>query len=125
MIYIFYTALTLAAVVSIGTIYELTQKVKRVEKLHKHSVKRSAALQLEALDLNSKIRQLEDTQKTWARIAGDLNDELRDARFSHIQEVEQLKTDVWNAGEFGRRVREQKRRHMAKKRKEAKIASGK
>jgi hypothetical protein len=125
MIYIFYTALTLAAVVSIGTIYELTQKVKRVEKLHKHSVKRSAALQLEALDLNSKIRQLEDTQKTWARIAGDLNDELRDARFSHIQEVEQLKSDVWNAGEFGRRVREQKRRHMAKKRKEAKIASGK
>jgi hypothetical protein len=123
MIYIFYTALTLAAVVSIGTIYELTQKVKRVEKLHKHSVKRSAALQLEALDLNSKIRQLEDTQKTWARIAGDLNDELRDARFSHIQEVEQLKTDVWNAGEFGRRVREQKRRHMAKKRKEAKSAS--
>ena len=123
MIYIFYTALTLAAVVSIGTIYELTQKVKRVEKLHKHSVKRSAALQLEALDLNSKIRQLEDTQKTWARIAGDLNDELRDARFSHIQEVEQLKSDVWNAGEFGRRVREQKRRHMAKKRKEAKIAS--
>jgi phage host-nuclease inhibitor protein Gam len=123
MIYIFYTALTLAAVVSIGTIYELTQKVKRVEKLHKHSVKRSAALQLEALDLNSKIRQLEDTQKTWARIAGDLNDELRDARYSHIQEVEQLKSDVWNAGEFGRRVREQKRRHMAKKRKEAKSAS--
>jgi phage host-nuclease inhibitor protein Gam len=125
MIYLFYTALSLAAVVSIGTIYELTQKVKRVEKLHKHSVKRSAALQLEALDLNSKIRQLEDTQKTWARIAGDLNDELRDARYSHIQEVEQLKSDVWNAGEFGRRVREQKRRHMAKKRKEAKIASGK
>jgi phage host-nuclease inhibitor protein Gam len=125
MIYIFYTALSLAAVVSIGTIYELTQKVKRVEKLHKHSVKRSAALQLEALDLNSKIRQLEDTQKTWARIAGDLNDELRDARYSHIQEVEQLKSDVWNAGEFGRRVREQKRRHMAKKRKEAKSASGK
>jgi phage host-nuclease inhibitor protein Gam len=125
MIYIFYTALSLAAVVSIGTIYELTQKVKRVEKLHKHSVKRAAALQLENLDLNSKIRQLEDTQKTWARIAGDLNDELRDARYSHIQEVEQLKTDVWNAGEFGRRVREQKRRHMAKKRKEAKIASGK
>jgi phage host-nuclease inhibitor protein Gam len=125
MIYMFYTALSLAAVVSIGTIYELTQKVKRVEKLHKHSVKRSAALQLEALDLNSKIRQLEDTQKTWARIAGDLNDELRDARYSHIQEVEQLKSDVWNAGEFGRRVREQKRRHMAKKRKEAKIASGK
>jgi phage host-nuclease inhibitor protein Gam len=123
MIYIFYTALTLAAVVSIGTIYELTQKVKRVEKLHKHSVKRAAALQLEALDLNSKIRQLEDTQKTWARIAGDLNDELRDARYSHIQEVEQLKSDVWNAGEFGRRVREQKRRHMAKKRKEAKSAS--
>jgi phage host-nuclease inhibitor protein Gam len=125
MIYIFYTALSLAAVVSIGTIYELIQKVRRVEKLHKHSVKRSAALQLEALDLNSKIRQLEDTQKTWARIAGDLNDELRDARYSHIQEVEQLKSDVWNAGEFGRRVREQKRRHMAKKRKEAKIASGK
>jgi hypothetical protein len=125
MIYIFYTALSLAAVVSIGTIYELTQKVKRVEKLHKHSVKRAAALQLEALDLNSKIRQLEDTQKTWARIAGDLNQELTDARFTHIQEVEQLKTDVWNAGEFGRRVREQKRRHMAKKRKEAKIASGK
>jgi len=125
MIYIFYTALTLAAVVSIGTIYELTQKVKRIEKLHKHSVKRAAALQLEALDLNSKIRQLEDTQKTWARIAGDLNDELRDARYSHIQEVEQLKSDVWNAGEFGRRVREQKRRHMAKKRKEAKSASGK
>jgi len=123
MIYIFYTALSLAAVVSIGTIYELTQKVKRVEKLHKHSVKRAAALQLEALDLNSKIRQLEDTQKTWARIAGDLNDELRDARYSHIQEVEQLKSDVWKAGEFGRRVREQKRRHMAKKRKEAKSAS--
>ena len=125
MIYIFYTALSLAAVVSIGTIYELTQKVKRVEKLHKHSVKRAAALQLEALDLNSKIRQLEDTQKTWARIAGDLNDELRDARYSHIQEVEQLKSDVWKAGEFGRRVREQKRRHMEKKRKEAKSASGK
>jgi len=125
MIYIFYTALSLAAVVSIGTIYELTQKVRRVEKLHKHSVKRAAALQLEALDLNSKIRQLEDTQKTWGRIAGDLNDELRDARYSHIQEVEQLKSDVWNAGEFGRRVREQKRRHMAKKRKEAKIASNK
>ncbi len=123
MIYIFYTALSLAAVVSIGTIYELTQKVKRVEKLHKHSIKRAAALQLEALDLNSKIRQLEDTQKTWARIAGDLNDELRDARYSHIQEVEQLKSDVWKAGEFGRRVREQKRRHMEKKRKEAKSAS--
>jgi hypothetical protein len=123
MIYIFYTALSLAAVVSIGTIYELTQKVRRVEKLHKHSVKRAAALQLENLDLNSKNRQLEDTQKTWARIAGDLNDELRDARYSHIQEVEQLKSDVWNAGEFGRRVREQKRRHMAKKRKEAKSAS--
>jgi phage host-nuclease inhibitor protein Gam len=125
MIYIFYTALTLAAVISIGVIYELRYELRRIEKLHKHSVKRSAALQLEALDLNSKIRQLEDTQKTWARIAGDLNDELRDARYSHIQEVEQLKSDVWNAGEFGRRVKEQKRRHMAKKRKEAKIASGK
>jgi phage host-nuclease inhibitor protein Gam len=125
MIYIFYTALTLAAVISIGVIYELRYELRRIEKLHKHSVKRAAALQLEALDLNSKIRQLEDTQKTWARIARDLNDELTDARYSHIQEVEQLKSDVWNAGEFGRRVREQKRRHMAKKRKEAKIASGK
>ena len=125
MIYLFYTALTLAAVISIGVIYELRYELRRIEKLHKHSVKRAAALQLEALDLNSKIRQLEDTQKTWARIARDLNDELTDARYSHIQEVEQLKSDVWNAGEFGRRVREQKRRHMAKKRKEAKIASGK
>ena len=123
MIYIFYTALTLAAVISIGVIYELRYELRRIEKLHKHSVKRAAALQLEALDLNSKIRQLEDTQKTWARIARDLNDELTDARYSHIQEVEQLKSDVWNAGEFGRRVREQKRRHMAKKRKEAKSAS--
>ena len=125
MIYIFYTALSLAAIIAAGIIYELRDELRRIEKLHRHSVKRSAALQLEALDLNSKIRQLEDTQKTWARIAGDLNDELRDARYSHIQEVEQLKSDVWNAGEFGRRVREQKRRHMAKKRKEAKIASGK
>ena len=125
MIYLFYTALILAAIVAAGIIYELRHELRRIEKLHRHSVKRSAALQLENLDLNSKNRQLEDTQKTWARIAGELNDELRDARFSHIQEVEQLKTDVWNAGEFGRRVREQKRRHMAKKRKEAKIASGK
>jgi phage host-nuclease inhibitor protein Gam len=125
MIYLFYTALSLAAIVAAGVIYELRHELRRIEKLHRHSVKRSAALQLENLDLNSKIRQLEDTQKTWARIAGELNDELRDARFSHIQEVEQLKTDVWNAGEFGRRVREQKRRHMAKKRKEAKSASGK
>jgi hypothetical protein len=125
MIYIFYTALSLAAVISIGVIYELRHELRRIEKLHKHSVKRSAALQLENLDLNSKIRQLEDTQQTWARIAGDLNQELTDARFTHIQEVEQLKTDVWNAGEFGRRVREQKRRHMAKKRKEAKNANAK
>jgi phage host-nuclease inhibitor protein Gam len=125
MIYLFYTALSLAAIVAAGVIYELRYELRRIEKLHKHSVKRAAALQLEALDLNSKIRQLEDTQKTWARIAGDLNDELTDARYSHIQEVEQLKSDVWNAGEFGRRVREQKRRHMAKKRKEAKSASGK
>jgi Txe/YoeB family toxin of Txe-Axe toxin-antitoxin module len=123
MIYIFYTALSLAAVVSIGVIYELRYELRRIEKLHKHSVKRSAALQVQVLDQNSKIRQLEDTQQTWARIAGDLNQELTDARFTHIQEVEQLKTDVWNAGEFGRRVREQKRRHMAKKRKEAKSAS--
>ena len=125
MIYIFYTALSLAAVISIGVIYELRYELRRIEKLHKHSVKRSAALQVQVLDQNSKIRQLEDAQKTWARIAGDLNDELRDARYSHIQEVEQLKSDVWNAGEFGRRVREQKRRHMAKKRKEAKNANAK
>jgi hypothetical protein len=123
MIYLFYTALSLAAIVAAGVIYELRHELRRIEKLHRHSVKRSAALQLENLDLNSKNRQLQDTQQTWARIAGELNQELTDARFSHIQEVEQLKTDVWNAGEFGRRVREQKRRHMAKKRKEAKSAS--
>lgn len=123
MIYLFYTALSLAAIVAAGVIYELRHELRRIEKLHRHSVKRSAALQLENLDLNSKNRQLQDTQQTWARIAGELNQELTDARFTHIQEVEQLKSDVWNAGEFGRRVREQKRRHMAKKRKEAKSAS--
>lgn len=123
MIYIFYTSLALAAIVSIGTIKAQMAHIKGLKGMYKEESRKAHALQLEALNLNAQLRECTDAKTTWARHAHELAEELNNTVRNHEAEIDTMASKIWEAEQFMHRVREQKRRHMQKKRKEAKNAS--
>lgn len=122
MIYLFYTSLTLAAIVSIGTIKAQMAHIKGLKGMYKEESRKAHALQLEALDLNAKLRECTDAKMTWARHAHELAEDLNNTVRQHAVELEGMRLQIWEAEQFMHRVREQKRR-CARKRREAKNAS--
>lgn len=123
MIYLFYTSLALAAIVSIGTIKAQMAHIKGLKGMYKEESRKAHALQLEALDLKAQLRECTDAKMTWARHAHELAEDLNNTVRQHAVELEGMRLQIWEAEQFMHRVREQKRRHMQKKRKEAKNAS--
>ena len=123
MIYLFYTSLALAAIVSIGTIKAQMAHIKGLKAMYKEESRKAHALQLEALNLNAQLRECTDAKITWARHAHELAEDLNNTMRQHSVELEGMRLQIWEAEQFMHRVREQKRRHMQKKRKEAKNAS--
>ncbi len=57
MIYLFYTALGLAAVISIGTIKAQIAHIKGLKGMYKEESRKAHALQLEVLDFKAKLRE--------------------------------------------------------------------
>jgi hypothetical protein len=123
MIYLFYTALGLAAVISIGTIKAQIAHIKGLKGMYKEESRKAHALQLEVLDFKAKLRECEDTKMTWAKRAHELAEDLNYLTRSHLTEIEVMQSRIYNAELYMNRVREQKRRHMAKKREEKANAS--
>ena len=123
MIYLFYTALALAAIVSIGTINAQMAHIKRLKQMYKEESRKAHALQLEALNLNAQLRECTDAKMTWAKVAHEAAEDLDDLTRVHAGEIDAMRLQMYEAEQFMHRVREQKRRHMQKKRKEAKNAS--
>lgn len=123
MIYLFYTSLALAAIISIGTIKAQMAHIKGLKGMYKEESRKAHALQLEALDLKAQLRECTDAKTTWARHAHELAEDLNNMVRQHAVELEGMRLQIWDAQQFMHRVREQKRRHMQKKRKEAKNAS--
>lgn len=123
MIYLFYTALALAAIVSIGTINAQIAHIKGLKGMYKEESRKAHALQLEALDLNAKLRECTDAKITWAKVAHEAAEDLNYLTRVHAGEIDAMRLQIYEAEQFMHRVREQKRRHMQKKRKEAKNAS--
>lgn len=124
MIYLFYTALALAAVISIGTINAQIAHIKGLKGMYKEKSREANALQLEALDLRAKLRETEDTKQTWARLAHEASEDLNFLTRVHSGEIEAMQTRIYQAELYMQRVREQKRR-CERKRREAKNATNK
>lgn len=123
MIYLFYTSLALAAIVSIGTIQAQMAHIKRLKAMYKEESRKAHALQLEALNLNAQLRECTDAKMTWAKLAHEAAEDLNYLTRVHAGEIDAMRLQIYEAEQFMHRVREQKRRHMQKKRKEAKNAS--
>lgn len=123
MIYLFYSSLALAAIVSIGTIKAQMAHIKGLKGMYKEESRKAHALQLEALDLNAKLRECTDAKMTWAKVAHEAAEDLNYLTRVHAGEIDAMRLQIYEAEQFMHRVREQKRRHMQKKRKEAKNAS--
>lgn len=123
MIYLFYTSLALAAIVSIGTIKAQMAHINGLKGMYKEESRKAHALQMEALDLNAKLRECTDAKITWAKVAHEAAEDLNYLTRVHAGEIDAMRLQICEAEQFMHRVREQKRRHMQKKRKEAKNAS--
>lgn len=123
MIYLFYTSLALAAIVSIGNIKAQMAHINGLKGMYKEESRKAHALQLEALDLKAQLRECTDAKMTWAKVAHEAAKDLNNTVRQHAVELEGMRLQIWEAEQFMHRVREQKRRHMQKKRKEAKNAS--
>lgn len=123
MIYLFYTSLALAAIVSIGTIKAQMAHIKGLKAMYKEESRKAHALQLEALNLKAQLRECTDAKITWAKVAHEAAEDLNYLTRVHAGEIDAMRLQIYEAEQFMQRVREQKRRHMQKKRKEAKNAS--
>lgn len=123
MIYLFYTALTLGTVIALGTIYNQGKTIERLKSMFKEQSRVGNAYHLELLDTKAKLRECEDTKQTWAKRAHELAEDLNYLTRSHLTEIEVMQSRIYNAELYMNRVREQKRRHMAKKREEKANAS--
>ncbi len=124
MSYIFYTALGLAALISIGTINAQIAHIKGLKQMYKEESRKAHALQLEALDLKAKLRETTDAKMTWAKVAHEAAEDLNYLTRVHAGELDAMRLQIYQAEQFMHRVREQKRR-CERKRREAKNAAGK
>jgi hypothetical protein len=123
MIYLFYTSLTLGTAIALGTIYNQGKTIERLKLMFKEQSRVGNAYQLELLDTKAKLRECEYTKQTWAKRAHELAEDLNYLTRSHLTEIEVMQSRIYNAELYMNRVREQKRRHMAKKREEKANAS--
>ena len=124
MIYLFYTALALAAVISIGTIKAQIAHIKGLKGMYKEESRKAHALQLEVLDFKAKLRECTDAKQTWARVAHEASEDLNYMTRVHAGELDAMRLQIYQAEQFMHRVREQKRR-CERKRREAKNAASK
>lgn len=124
MNYLFYSAIALAAIVSICTIKAQIAHINGLKGMYKEKSREAHALQLEALDLRAKLRETEDTKQTWARLAHESSEDLNFLTRVHSGEIEAMQTRIYQAELYMHRVREQKRR-CERKRREAKNATSK
>jgi regulator of replication initiation timing len=116
MIYLFYTTLALTALVFIGTLKAQQAHIKGLKNMYKEASRHAHALQLETLDLRAKLRNAEDAKQTWARVAHEASEDINTLVRVHSGEVSAMQKQIYLAEQFMHRVREQKRRHMQKKR---------
>ena len=123
MIYLFYTSLTLGTAIALGTIYNQGKTIERLKLMFNEQSRVGNAYHLELLDTKAKLRECEDTKQTWAKRAHELAEDLNYLTRSHLTEIEVMQSRIYNAELYMNRVREQKRRHMAKKREEKANAS--
>lgn len=124
MIYLFYTALALAAVISIGTIKAQIAHIKGLKQMYKDAVRKGNLLLNEKLDAEAKLRECTDAKMTWAKVAHEAQEDLNYMTRVHAGELDAMRLQIYQAEQFMHRVREQKRR-CERKRREAKNAASK
>ena len=124
MIYLFYTSLALAAIISIGIIKAQMAHIKGLKGMYKEESRAAHAYNLTVMQLRAELRSVQDVSQTWAKRAHELNEDLTQTIKQHAYDVEQMRTQIFIAEQYMHRVREQKRR-CQRKRKEAKNAAAK
>ncbi len=115
MIYIFYTSIALAAIVSIGTIKAQMAHIKGLKGMYKDESRRAHDYNLTIMELRAELRSVQDIGKTWAKVAQETSDELTQAMKNHAHEVEQMRAQIWQAGETKRKQSEYKKAWRAKR----------
>lgn len=119
MIYIFYTSLALAAIISIGTIKAQMAHIKGLKNMYKDESRKAHDYNLTIMELRAELRSVQDVSKTWAKVAQETSDELTKATIQHAHEVEQLRGEIWKAGESRRKHNEYKKQWRLKKKADA------
>ena len=109
MIYIFYTSIALAAIISIGTIKAQMAHIKGLKSMYRDESRRAHDYNLTIMELRAELRSVQDVSKTWAKVAQETSDELTQAMKNHAHEVEQMRAQIWQAGETKRKQSEYKK----------------
>lgn len=115
MIYIFYTSIALAAIISIGTIKAQMAHIKGLKSMYRDESRRAHDYNLIIMELRAELRSVQDVSKTWAKVAQETSDELTQAMKNHAHEVEQMRAQIWQAGETKRKQSEYKKAWRAKR----------
>lgn len=115
MIYIFYTSIALAAIVSIGTIKAQMAHIKGLKGMYRDESRKAHDYNLTIMELRAELRSVQDVSKTWAKVAQVTSDELTQAMKNHAHEVEQMRAQIWQAGETKRKQSEYKKAWRAKR----------
>lgn len=115
MIYIFYTSIALAAIVSIGTIKAQMAHIKGLKNMYRDESRKAHDYNLTIMELRAELRSVQDVGKTWAKVAQETSDELTQAMKNHAHEVEQMRAQIWQAGETKRKQSEYKKAWRAKR----------
>lgn len=115
MIYIFYTSIALAAIISIGTIKAQMAHIKGLKQMYRDESRKAHDYNLTIMELRAELRSVQDVGKTWAKVAQETSDELTQAMKNHAHEVEQMRAQIWQAGETKRKQSEYKKAWRAKR----------
>ena len=115
MIYIFYTSIALAAIVSIGTIKAQMAHIKGLKQMYRDESRKAHDYNLTIMELRAELRSVQDVGKTWAKVAQETSDELTQGMKNHAHEVEQMRAQIWQAGETKRKQSEYKKAWRAKR----------
>ena len=115
MIYIFYTSIALAAIVSIGTIKAQMAHIKGLKQMYRDESRKAHDYNLTIMELRAELRSVQDVGKTWAKVAQETSDELTQAMKNHAHEIEQMRAQIWQAGETKRKQSEYKKAWRAKR----------
>jgi len=115
MIYIFYTSIALAAIISIGTIKAQMAHIKGLKQMYRDESRKAHDYNLTIMELRAELRSVQDVGKTLAKVAQETSDELTQAMKNHAHEVEQMRAQIWQAGETKRKQSEYKKAWRAKR----------